>query len=37
MPFGFAVEPDEYRMNSGCSDGSGSAGHTGSLRANSSS
>jgi hypothetical protein len=34
MPFGFAVDPDEYRKNSGCSDGSGSAGQT-ALRANS--
>src|SRR5215217_6603075 len=31
MPFGFAVEPDEYRMYSGCSASSGSASHSSSA------
>src|SRR4051794_41200737 len=28
MPFGFAVEPDEYRMYSGCSASSASGSHS---------
>ena len=36
MPFGLAVEPDEYRMNSGCSASSSSAGHSSSAASSSS-
>ena len=31
MPFGLAVEPEEYSRNSGCSASIGSAGHSGSA------
>ena len=33
IPFGLAVEPEEYRMNSGCSASIGSAGQTSSAAA----